>query len=86
MSDPLNTFHNTMAGLLELEDDLSPIVKIVVLLRVLIQYGMECVGAESFVHIVNGVMTAELSEDDDDATMHYEKLFSEMEEKSPSVH
>ena len=86
MSDPLNTFHNTMAGLLELEDDLSPIVKIVVLLRVLIQYGMECVGAESFVHIANGVMNAELSEDEDDATMHYEKLFSEMEEKSPSVH
>ena len=86
MSDPLNTFHNTMAGLLELEDDLSPIVKIVVLLRVLIQYGMECVGAESFVHIANGVMNAELSEDDD-ATMHYEQLFSsEMEEKSPSVH
>ena len=86
MSDPLNTFHNTMAGLLELEDDLSPIVKIVVLLRVLIQYGMECVGAASFVHIANGVMNAELSEDEDDATMHYEKLFSEMEEKSPSVH
>jgi hypothetical protein len=47
---------------------------------------MEYVGAESFVHIVNGVMTAELSEDDDDATMHYEKLFSEIEEENPSVH
>jgi len=86
MSDPLSNFHNTMAGLLELEEDLSPIVKIVALLRVLIQYGMEYVGAESFVHIVNGVMTAELSEDDDDATMHYEKLFSEIEEENPSVH
>jgi|TARA_R110000824_G_scaffold343657_1_gene530295 hypothetical protein len=86
MSDPLTNFHNTMAGLLELEEDLSPIVKIVVLLRVLTQYGMECLGAASLVHIVNGVMTAELSEDEDDATMHYKKLFNEIGEKNPSIH
>jgi|TARA_R110000787_G_scaffold1772_1_gene7530 hypothetical protein len=84
MSDPLSNFHNTIAGFLEMEDDLSPIVKIVILLRVTIEYGMEYLGVASFVHIVNGVMTAELSEDD--ATMHYEQLFSEIEEKNPSIH
>jgi hypothetical protein len=86
MSDPLSNFHNTMAGLLELEEDLSPIAKIVVLLRVTIEYGLQYLGVASLVHILSVMTEAAAEVSEDDATMHYEKLFDEIEEMSQSIH
>ena len=86
MSDPLSNFHNTMAGLLELEEDLSPIVKIVILLRVAIEYGIECLGLATVIHLLSVMTEAAAESSEDDAIMHYEKLFDEIEEMSPSIH
>ena len=86
MSDPLSNFHNTMAGLLELEEDLSPLVKIVVLLRVTIEYGMEYLGLATVIHLLSVMTEAAAESSEDDAIMHYEKLFDEIEEMNPSIH
>ena len=75
-----------MAGLLELEEDLSPIVKIVVLLRVTIEYGLQYLGVASLIHILSVMTEAAAEFSEADPTMHYQKLIDEIEEMSQSIH
>tara|TARA_R110002020_G_scaffold158653_4_gene342010 strand:- start:216 stop:476 length:261 start_codon:yes stop_codon:yes gene_type:complete len=86
MNESLQNFHNTMAALLELEDDLSPVVKIVVLLRVTIEYGLQLLGMSTVIHILSTMLKATVEFSEDNPTMHYEQLFDEIDEMSQTLH
>jgi|ETNvirome_6_1000_1030641.scaffolds.fasta_scaffold138217_2 hypothetical protein len=76
----INNFHDVIAALVDLEDELSPIAKTIALFRIAIDYGSQSLGIATMVHLMSKMLTVTLAIMIGNNEATYESLLEEFKE------